>query len=516
MTHRTPGGPRPASRTFNRFLRHTLGAWLARRFQVRYDATVLRTLTAPYLLVGNHTCNWDPFLLSVPVHNPVHFVASDEYFRTPLLRFAFSLVGGIPKTKNVHDTQAVRTLLALRRAGAILGLYPEGNRSWDGVTGPIYAATAKLIRKLAIPVVSVETTGGSLVQPRWARHARHGPMLLSYRLLFTAEECRTLSEQSLSERLAAALAHDDLEALAAAGDGVEDGRNSDADDGSMDRTMKGRRYAGRRLADMKGRRYIGRRLAERLERFLFQCPACGRQDTLSSRDDRLRCTTCGLTVRYGTDGLFHAVRSGEGRGADGGHADCGRDPGTGHAKGIGDIPPPFGSPRDWNRWQCALLADSIRTARQVSGTHTEEAPVLLRNDGARHRTGGRTGPLRPAGTGSLSLLADRLVFQDGDAGRPPLVLPLAGTSGLNIQYNDRVELYHGDTLHRFSFPDTGISVWKWHQALLYAGVPGPEADIVPAAPAGTAPAGTAPDRTRTMSKQDDPGTASAPTGGTRP
>ncbi len=458
MASRTPGGIRPASRLFNRLLRHTLGRWLVIRYRVRFEASVLRTLTPPFLLVGNHTCNWDPFILSVPVRVPVHFVASDEYFRTPLLRFAFSLVGGIPKTKNVRDTQAVRTMLGLKRAGAVLGLYPEGNRSWDGVTGPIYGATAKLVRKLGIPVVAVETTGGSLTQPRWARHARHGPMRLAYRLLFTPEDCRSLPETVITERLVDALAHDDAGA-------------ADAD-----------ARAGRPA------RYTGRRLAERLERFLFLCPACGRQDTLASRGSRLSCAACGRTVSFGTDGRFHPL------------------PGT---PGEAQVPSAFDTPRDWNRWQCDLLAETIR-----SGMAASSAPaVLMQNLGARHQTGGRTGRLAEAGTGTLTLLADRLVFRhDGSElhgwkrtrpDPPPLEIPLAGASGLNIQYNDRFELYAGDTLHRFSFPNTGISVWKWHQALLYAGVPGPdETGRAESGPAETGPAETG--RTEAGAAQAEP------------
>ena len=111
-----PEAIRPASRLFNHLMRHTLGAWVAYRFHARFDAAALEGLAPPYLVIGNHTCFWDPFLMSVPVPGPVHFVASDEYFRTPFMRFVFSLIGGIPKTKNVRDTQTVRTLLTLKRA----------------------------------------------------------------------------------------------------------------------------------------------------------------------------------------------------------------------------------------------------------------------------------------------------------------------------------------------------------------------------------------------------------------
>lgn len=452
-----PAAIRPASRLFNWILRHTLGAFVARRFHARYDAAVLDSLKPPYLVIGNHTCIWDPFLLSVPVRYPVHFVASDEYFRTPFMRFVFSLIGGIPKTKNTRDTQTVRTLLTLKRAGAVLGVYPEGNRNWDGVTGPVYGAIAKLVRKLAIPVVLVKTTGGALTQPRWGRHWRNGWMKLSYSLLFTPEDCRTYTDQALLDQMIHALAHNDLDAVAEVA--AQEGLPAE---------------------------FPGKRLAERLELFLFQCPDCQQLDTLHSSDDHLSCTSCGFSVRYGSDGHFHK-------------------PAT--ASDDDDTEVPFTATHDWNRWQCANLAQSIKqgafsqtdSGKPSNGDANKELALLV-NDRALLQTGGRTGKLISQGRGSLSLFANRLRFDAEESGSLPISLPLSEISGLNIQYNNRIECYRKGTLFRFSFPDAFISVWKWHQALLYAGVPGADAG-------DSLPAESAPPRTeKKHHKQEEPAT----------
>lgn len=403
---------RPASLLFNRVLRHTLGAWVAHRFGARYDADVIKELKPPYLVIGNHTCIWDPFLLSVPIPRPVHFVASDEYFRTPFMRFLFSLVGGIPITKNTRDSKTVRTLLLLKKKGAILGIYPEGNRNWDGVTGPVFASTAKLLKKLAIPVVLVTTTGGTLTQPRWGLHWRKGWMKLSYRLLFPPEACRDLSEQALLDQMIEALAHDDLAA-----------------------TAEVAREEGLSL------RFTGPRLAERLELLLFQCPECGAADSLSSREDTLRCTLCGFSVRYGEDGRFHPAdmptREGESAG-----------------------PLPFSTTKDWNHWQCANLSDCIRRGGRFpeafipadAATPQKTDGVLLSNEGALLHTGGKTGKLHEQGKGTLTLFANRLRFDADEPGTMPISLPLQELAGLNIQYNNRFECYREGTLFRFSFP----------------------------------------------------------------
>ena len=417
-----PDRIRPANRAFYECLRHTLGAWLVMRLRPRYDTEVLKTVRPPYLLIGNHSSNWDAFLMGIPVKGPVHYVASDEFFRTPLLRFLFGLIGGIPKTKNTSDSSAVRAMLAVRKSGGVIGLYPEGNRNWDGVTGPLFSATAKLIKKFRIPVITVLSTGNSLTQPRWSRTIRSGPWFVDYKLLFAAEDCELLSEQEIAERMEQALAHDD---------------QPDA--------------AARTEAEGLPFRYKGNRLAERLELFLFQCPSCHATDTLASSGDRFSCKKCGLITCYGEDGKLHPVENTPGR------------------------TQPFSLTRDWNIWQCENLRETIRkrepypNSNDVSGSRSASTPcALLENEDAFLQTGGNSGKLADFGTGLLQLHPEHLDFLDTTSGSPVKSFSLERISGLNIQYNNRFEFYYDDILYRFSFPQKTISVWKWHQAMIYA------------------------------------------------
>lgn len=270
---------KPAGRFFNFLVRNTLGVWLKLRFRVILNKDAVRQVRPPFLVIGNHTSFWDPFLLSLAIKQPVHFVASDEYFRTPFMKFAISLAGGIPKVKNTRDTSVIRAMLKLKDAGAVLGVYPEGNRNWTGVTGSIYSSTAKLIHKLNIPVIAVKTTGGSLTQPRWGRHWRNGWMHLEYKLLFSKENLGELTEAEILEGICGALAHDDL---AVAAD-----------------------LANKLSLPL---RYSGRKLAEKLELLLFQCPNCRGVDTLKSKNDIFSCESCEMTLRFGEDGHFRNTR----------------------------------------------------------------------------------------------------------------------------------------------------------------------------------------------------------------
>lgn len=436
---------RPANHIVNTILRLTVGNIVRLRFHARFDAGVLGSVKPPYLLIGNHTCNWDAFLMSFAVKAPIHFVASDEYFRTPLLRFLLHLVGGIPKTKNTSDLQPIRTMIALKKVGAILGIYPEGNRNWDGVTGPLFESTAKLVKLFRIPVIAVVTTGGSLSDPRWARHPRTGRMHLDFHLLFTPEDCKTLSEAEIHVKMVEALAHDDHPASEA-----------------------------RAAANKEPFRFHGKRLAERLELFLFQCASCKQVNTLATHEDILHCTACGLTVRYGEDGRLHpdnpfSSTSTNTPDSETTSASAGTLSAASFKNPLFTAPVPFALTRDWNRWQCANLQSAIQNHLPFPAlSPVERDPILLGNDDAHLQTGGKLGDLVHVGTGTLHLHPDRLIFYGTDAPESILTFPLDGITGLNIQYNNRVEFYHQDVLYRFSFPIQIVSVWKWHQALLYA------------------------------------------------
>lgn len=446
----------PANRAFYHFLRFTLGNWVKWKFRVHYNTTAIEGLKPPFLLIGNHSFNWDAFIISLPFHHPVHFVSSDEYFRSPIIGMLFKAIGGIPKAKNVRDTSTVRTMLALKKHGVIFGIYPEGNRNWDGVTGPLYTSTAKLIRLFQIPVVAATTTGNALYHPRWAKHHHRGPLFLDFHILFTPEDCKVMKESELAVAMRAALLHDDY----------------------LD--IKGKA----KLAGLVPK-YSGKKLAENLERFLFLCPDCKRADTMSSKADRFFCTACDFSVRYGTDGHFH------------------EEPRTGNPGNTDSNPLPFQLTKSWNLWQLEHLHKAMKTPdktyintqrimhkktgaghitvekeNSIDGINDEcdfqPEKCYLHNEDACLKTGGRTGPFRKRGFGSLSLKENSLVFQPyhNNKNRDPnamvnLVLPFEKMSGLNIQFNRVFEFYCFDVLYRFSFPKKMISIWKWHQALLY-------------------------------------------------
>ncbi|MFP4302213.1 MAG: lysophospholipid acyltransferase family protein [Spirochaetaceae bacterium] len=294
------------SRGLHRILRAGMGAYLKAQFNLhpRHEE-VLKTIRPPFLILGNHTSVWDPFFLNVLVDAPIHYVVSDSQFRSRLVAFGLGLVGSIPKTKVLSDLETVKNIVKIKHKRGIIGVFPEGQTSWDGHTLPIIPSTAKLIKSLKVPVVVAKIEGAYFSRPRWSRLPRRGRVTVDFSLAFTPEELRGMSTAEIHQAITQKLEYDAYENQA---------------------------------KEMV--RFAGRRLAEYLERTLFVCPECSKIGTLRSHRRRLNCLHCGYEVHYSPFGYLEP-RSGKLR---------------------------FSTIRGWNLWQIGEFQEQINRWVQ-SGMH---------------------------------------------------------------------------------------------------------------------------------------------------
>ena len=293
-----------AGRMFNKFLKVVIGSYMKLLFDYSIDNDELKGLQPPYIVIANHTNFWDPFLLSMCIPDPVYFITSDAYFRSPVLRKLLSLVGAIPKTKLVSDPSSIRAIIGVVKNNGIVGIFPEGRRNWDGTTLPLLRPTAKLIKSIGIPVVSILFKGAYLSMPRWSSSTRKGKLTMTLTRVLETTEINELSANEIFLKISESLAYDE--------------------------------YSYQKLHMQP---YVGRKKAEKLELFLFCCPECKNIGSLSSLDNTFFCRNCGYKVNYSTYGFF--------------------DPHVGNLY--------YDNPKDWNSWQLEQLESQI-TRQKLSGS----------------------------------------------------------------------------------------------------------------------------------------------------
>jgi Acyltransferase. len=286
-----------ANRFLNRILKKTLGPYLVWRYNIEFIEGNMEGLKPPFVVIGNHTNNWDPFIISLKISEPIHFVTTVEQFRSRIMRFLLGLAGCIPKTKAMSDAYTVKNLFRVRNRGDVTGIFPEGKRCWDGSTEEILYPTAKVLKAMGVPVVSFLTHGAYFSHPRWAATSRKGKIQVHYGILFSEEQIKNYSVDEIYEKMCEALHTNEYH------------------------------WQEKMMIP-----YEGKRLAEYLERVLFLCPKCGKTGTLYSKGDTLTCLSCGETVRYNKYGYFEKEK--------------GR--------------PLFRTVLEWNKWQLKKLEEIIR------------------------------------------------------------------------------------------------------------------------------------------------------------
>ena len=242
---------------------HPLGeliAWLFLRFRAKREK-----VPGPFLLLSNHLTDQDPILVGSAFRQQMYFVASEHIMRkgfiSRLLEFLFS---PITRQKGGNAASTVKGIIRTLRAGCNVALFPEGNRTWDGITGPIPPATAKMARSSGAYLVTYRMKGGYFTSPRWGgSRIRKGRMTGSVVGVYSPEELKAMSSDEVYEVIC--------------------------------RDLYENAWETQRAEPVL---YRGKAPAEHLETFLYACPECGALHTLKSKGDRIRCTKCGASSRY--------------------------------------------------------------------------------------------------------------------------------------------------------------------------------------------------------------------------
>jgi len=157
-----------------------------------------------FILVSNHQSILDPFLAQSHCPGAVYSMTKSTQFSHPVFRWLMPRVGGFPVRRYRVDPQCVRTTLRLLGEGKAVGIYPEGERSWDGTMMALRGGTVRLLLKAGVPVVPCGIEGSFDVWPRWGGGPRRAEVTLRFGepLLFGPHDDRASREAALPAAVA--------------------------------------------------------------------------------------------------------------------------------------------------------------------------------------------------------------------------------------------------------------------------------------------------------------------------
>jgi 1-acyl-sn-glycerol-3-phosphate acyltransferase len=135
----------------------------------------------PFVVVANHQSYLDPILVQVSCWRPLHTLAkSTQFAQGGFMGWVMPRINAIPTRRYCIDPQAVRVLLRRLEEGEGVGVYPEGERSWDASLQPFRRGTIRVLLKAGAPIVPCGIVGSYDVWPRWSRVIRRRPVRIVF------------------------------------------------------------------------------------------------------------------------------------------------------------------------------------------------------------------------------------------------------------------------------------------------------------------------------------------------
>jgi len=224
----------------------------------------------PCLVISNHVTSWDPIMVALSFPDkPLDYVASEHIFRkgflTKLLEWALS---PIARRKGASGADTVMTIMRRVRKGASIGLFAEGDCTWDGRSAKIFPATGKLARSCGATLVTYRLEGGHLSLPRWGKGVRKGRMRGHVVGVYKPEELKAMKPEAITDII-----------------------NRDIYEDAWERQSR------------EPVRFVSKAPAENLQTMLYICPECGRVGTVRGEGAFISCQ-CGFSRKLTEYGNF--------------------------------------------------------------------------------------------------------------------------------------------------------------------------------------------------------------------
>lgn len=150
---------------------------------------------SPFFVVGAHRSYLDAFLLVLALGQRISFVSTIEAYRRPLSAYLFRKFDAIPKRRFQTDTLTMRGIIRHLRQDGIVGIFPEGERSWTGRTQSWKPEVVRLFQAFPeIPILPARIEGNYHIWPRWASGFRRAYLRITFMEPVTAQPDQSLDE----------------------------------------------------------------------------------------------------------------------------------------------------------------------------------------------------------------------------------------------------------------------------------------------------------------------------------
>lgn len=133
----------------------------------------------PALALTNHASLLDvPALMAADIYPESRLVAKASLFKFPILRQVLHAWGAIPVERQGRDTSSVRAILQALRAGHVVAIAAEGQRTRSGRLQPINPVLARIAVSAGVPIIPIGIGGSFAALPPGRPLPRRKPIVM--------------------------------------------------------------------------------------------------------------------------------------------------------------------------------------------------------------------------------------------------------------------------------------------------------------------------------------------------
>ena len=232
-----------------------------KKYHITYDKTGAENIKGPAIVVATHTSDVDHILSALTLY-PIRptYIVSEHFLHNPSTAKLLKMMHVISKKMFTPDVSTIVNIMRAKKENAVIVIFPEGRLSCYGHTLSVTDGTAELIKKLGVDLYVWKADGAYLTFPKWRDKGddRIGEIHCSLKPLLTSCEVNEKDVHEIREITAKAILHDDELAM----DGVE---------------------------------FKCEDITHGVDKILFKCPKCLKEDTITAGGDHIRCE-CGLNA----------------------------------------------------------------------------------------------------------------------------------------------------------------------------------------------------------------------------
>ncbi|MCL2862240.1 MAG: 1-acyl-sn-glycerol-3-phosphate acyltransferase [Firmicutes bacterium] len=377
---------------------------LKRKHNLKIDYQLdMRKEKEQFLLLSNHPSRLDPFYTCRAIQpKMLNMFANRYFFHWCIPGYLLKQVGGIPTKLYQADVGALKNFYRSVEKGRNVGIMIEGINSVNGEYMGMAQGTAKLVKKIGLPIISHRIDGAFLTNAKWRKgEIRKGKVVLTARKLISKEDLAKLSVEEVEDLLNKEFYFDDF------------------------------KWSKENNIEWKGGD-----LATNINYALYFCPKCKSEFEIVSHDNKIYCPKCGNGASINKDYSISPLNE-------------------------DDIIPE--SISKWYNLQREDVFIKLKLMNEEVGNKgnedckishqlIESVQLFMWNKSGRKEV--------CVGEGTLTLDKDYLSYISEKGHEVSLQIPLKNVPAVPLNYNEGIEIFHGEH-YLFKFKDNPLHSTKW-------------------------------------------------------